>query len=324
MNYITWIFLFLVSLQQSQYVNDHHRDQADHREIVITVDDLPMNSLSDDVDYLADITEQIVSTLKAHDVPAVGFVNEEKLFTGNGDTPNESMTNLLRAWLNAGLELGNHTYSHPDYHHTDFESFKQEIIRGEQVTHDLLEQQEKRIRYFRHPMLHVGNTPEKKEALENFLHGYGYTVAPVTIDNSEWIFARAYERALLAGDREMMQKIGEAYIPYMEDKVAYYEQQSEALFGRNIPHVLLLHANVLNGDYLDELLEMLEDRKYQFISLEEALKDSVYDSPDSYTGPAGISWIHRWAITEGKTGDFFSGEPEAPEFVIDYSGLSSE
>lgn len=320
MNAITWIFvLYLLVLPPGW----NHGEKETER-IVVTVDDLPLNTLSDDINYQSQITERIVSTLKAHDVPAVGFVNEEKLYTGNGDKPNEAMTDLLRTWLNAGLELGNHTYSHPDYHHTNFETFKQEIIRGEQVTNDLLEQKGKRVRYFRHPMLHVGDTPEKKEALENFLLDYGYTAAPVTIDNSEWIFARAYERALLVGDRAMMQKIGEAYVPYMEDKIVYYEQQSKALFGRTIPQVLLLHANALNGDYLDDLLVMLEDRDYQFISLEEALQDSAFDSPDSYTGPAGISWIHRWAITQGKSGAFFAGEPEAPEFVIDYSGLGGE
>ena len=112
-----------------------------------------------------------------------------------------------------------------------------------------------------------------------------------------------------------MQKIGDSYVHYMEDKTAYYEQQSEQLFARNIKHILLIHSNTLNGDYLDELLAMFVKRGYTFVSLAEALTDEAYQSLDTFTGRAGISWIHRWAISQQKDKSFFAGEPACPQFV---------
>lgn len=60
---------------------------------------------------------------------------------------------------------------------------------------------------------------------------------------------------------------------------------------------------------------------YRFIALDEALKDSAYASEDRFTGPGGITWLHRWAITAGKSGDFFAGEPEVPAFVREAARL---
>jgi len=58
--------------------------------------------------------------------------------------------------------------------------------------------------------------------------------------------------------------------------------------------------------------------------IDEALKDNAFTSADTFTGAAGISWIHRWAITRGVAKDFFKGEPATPEFVMKLAGVTSE
>ena len=60
---------------------------------------------------------------------------------------------------------------------------------------------------------------------------------------------------------------------------------------------------------------MIQSRGYRFVRLEEALQDEAYRSPDSYAGTGGITWLHRWALTQGKRGSFFAGEPEVPDWV---------
>jgi hypothetical protein len=101
--------------------------------------------------------------------------------------------------------------------------------------------------YFRHPFLHVGNTKSKADSLEEFLNNNGYTVAPVTVDNEDYLFALAYKRALAKNDIELAKRIGTDYISYMEEKIIYYEQQTIELFGRNICQILLVHASALNS-----------------------------------------------------------------------------
>ena len=104
---------------------------------------------------------------------------------------------------------------------------------------------------------------------------------------------------------------------YMDRMFGYFEQQSGALFGREIPQTLLIHANRLNSVVIDELLTMISARGYRFVELDAALADSAYASPNTWTGNIVITWLHRWARAAGKGGDFFAGEPELPTFIHD-------
>jgi len=292
------------------------------REIAVTFDDLPAASTRRDIRTWKEINTNLLKTISSNRIPVIGFVNENKLLVdGQRD---ENRIDLLRMWIRAGLELGNHTFSHRSLNNTPLEDFESDVIRGEQTIQSLLAENGKKIRYFRHPFLQTGRSLEIKHQFESFLAARGYTIAPVTIDNSDWIFARAYDNARDAGDQQAMESVGDAYVPYMERKIDYWEHQSIALFGREIKQVLLVHANSINADYFGEMVRMLRKRGYRFITLDEALQDSAYASADTFTGTGGISWIHRWAITRGVPKDFFKGEPTTPEFVMKLAGVTSE
>ena len=301
------------------FAQSQPRAAEGQREVAITIDDLPVVSLFTTMKAKRAITEKILASLTTYAVPAIGFVNERKLYT-DGRVDAEKVV-LLQQWLAAGMELGNHAFAHQDYHLISFDEFAKDIEKGETTTQQLLAAQGNELVYFRHPYLHVGNSPEKKAQLEKYLKAHGYKVAPVTIDNQDWVFARAYDNALLAKDSTLAREIGATYVAYMVEVFAYYEQQSTVLFDREIKQTLLLHANTINSDYLDKLLAMIQKRGYAFISLDEALQDEAYSSADNYTGNGGISWLHRWALTQGKQGEFFKGEPEAPKLVHDVAAL---
>lgn len=285
----------------------------------MTVDDLPAISTHNTLEVHGEITRKLVAGFVSHRIPAIGFVNEGKLKREGKLQP--ARVALLEQWLDAGLGLGNHTYSHPSLFRTPLEEFQRNVLSGEKVTRRLLASRSLDLRYFRHPYLNTGPDLETKTAFEAFLTSHGYRVAPVSIDNAEWIFARAYDRALDEEDAELAERIARAYLEYMDAMFAYSEQQSTALLGYELKQTLLIHANRLNADHVDGLVAMIERRGYRFISLDEALHDEAYDREDRYTGRAGITWLHRWAITEGKSEDFFGTQPEPPAFVHEASGL---
>ena len=61
---------------------------SDGRQIVLTLDDLPAQRAPLlDGEPLREMTASILSVLQAHDVPAVGFVNEEKLYSDGQVVP---------------------------------------------------------------------------------------------------------------------------------------------------------------------------------------------------------------------------------------------
>ena len=288
--------------------------QQPMRQIAITIDDLPVVSLRNDLPTRQQITQNLLKQIAEAQIPAIGFVNETKLYT-NGKR-DEREVDLLRAWLNAGLELGNHTFSHISLNSHLLSQYENEILQGEIVTKELLQAKNKQIRFFRHPYLMTGKSMKTKRQLAQFLAAHGYTIAPVTIDDDDYMFARVYDIAAERGDQDLQVRVGAAYLPYMESKFDYWERQSIKLFGREPKQILLIHANSINARYLGDLAAMLKKRGYKFITLENALTDEVYKLPDAYTKNWGISWLHRWALAKGKT-NVLPDEPNVPNFIAD-------
>ena len=301
---------------------------APDRRIAVTIDDLPWARL----DRIAPPDLQarharLIASLRAANVPIVGFVNESKLEVEGEVRPER--TAMLRDWRDAGFELGNHTWGHIDLHAVGVPAFEADILKGERQLRPLLAEQGAKPRWFRHPYLRAGRTPEDKAAIENFLVQHGYRVAPVTVDNGEWVWAFAYANALNSQadtpKREaILHRLERGYVPYMLNKLDYYEAQSQQLLGYNVPHVWLMHANELNAATFVALVEGTRRRGYRFITLDEAMRDPAYARPDGYTGRFGPSWLHRWAMAEQKPKEFYAGEPVVPGWVLELAGVDSE
>ncbi len=293
------------------------------RRVAITIDDLPWVEFNQST--VAEVRKRhlhLVHALSRHDSKAIGFVNEGKLFVDGVVQPSRSR--MLKDWLQRGLDLGNHTYSHVGLHATSIEDYEQAILSGETVLRPLMQTHARELQWFRHPFLQAGRDDEVRARLDRFLAEHGYRIAPVTIDNGDWIFARAYVNALNAGDSALALSLRARFIAYIEAKFDYYEQQSKRLFGREIPQVLLLHASALNAAAMDEMLQRLRKRGYVFATLEEVMEDPTYAHDDGYRGGAGISWMHRWAMAEKRPHVFYDGEPEVPSDVMALAGVDSE
>ncbi|HEX8638653.1 MAG TPA: polysaccharide deacetylase family protein, partial [Pyrinomonadaceae bacterium] len=84
--------------------------QKTQRFIAVTIDDLPVVSTRRDLKNRREITAKLLNHIRKAKVPAIGFVNENKLYAN--DARDEAQVDLLRQWFDAGLELGNHTFSH--------------------------------------------------------------------------------------------------------------------------------------------------------------------------------------------------------------------
>ena len=301
---------------------------AAERRIALTIDDLPWQRLDERAEpELAARHAQLIAGLKQARVPVVGFVNESKLEVDGHLQP--ARVQMLRDWRDAGLELGNHTFGHVDMHAMPLDAFEADILRGETTLRPLLAETGQQPRWFRHPYLRTGQTPQARAALGTFLQQHGYQTAPVTVDNSEWVWAFAYDHVRdtehdPARRAARLRQLRRGYVPYMLAKLDYYEQRSQRLLGRLPAQVWLVHANALNADCIEALVAATRRRGYHFISLETALQDPAYQHAEGYTGAGGISWIQRWAMAEHAPAAFYDGEPAVPGWVMALAGQGAE
>ncbi len=285
------------------------------RQIAVTIDDLPAGAAqSMSAGAIVQMTTQLLAALKQQNVPAVGFVNERKLYYKWGEV--DERIKALNLWLDGGFELGNHTFGHTSLNRAGLKDFEDAVIQGESVTRLLLAQHNMRLRYFRHPYLDTGRDLQTRREAEAFLMARGYRIAPVTLDAWDWNFAAIYDDAKKRGDAALQKEVVSAYLSYHAAVFEYYEKLSKDLMGYEPKQILLLHANFLEAEHIGELLDMIRKRGYRFITLEDALSDQAYSLPDDYVGEEGTNWLDHWAVTRGQPPQ---GVPEFPPDMLERS-----
>jgi peptidoglycan-N-acetylglucosamine deacetylase len=265
---------------------DGDRPAAEHGEVghpalAITIDDLPwVGSLPPGLTRLQ-ATDSILAALDAHGARATGFVNCDRVQAG---------APVLRRWLEAGHTLGNHTSSHLDLNEADPGAWAEDARSCDAFLRDLTGDDRLPFRY---PYLHRGHSPERYRAGRQVIEELGSPIAPITIETLDWVMVAGYVAALRAGDGARASRIADAYLEHVIAASRHYRRVAEERVGRDVAHIILLHANALLAHHLDEMLRRLAAEGFRFIPLETALQDPVYDLDDDYLGRDGLSWLYR-------------------------------
>jgi peptidoglycan/xylan/chitin deacetylase (PgdA/CDA1 family) len=251
---------------------------AEPYRIAITLDDLPFVGAVDAAGREA-ATARILGHLAAEKVTAAGFVNCGK--------PDQA---LLAGWSAAGHSLGNHTASHLDIDKVPLDRW----LDDARACHVALTQSGTPPTTFRYPYLRHGDDLATRDAARAVLTGeLGQTIAHVSVDNHDWKLGFWYGDAVASGDAARAAAVAAVYPDHLVDAVRHAREVSRAKLGRDVDHVLLLHANLLAADHLGAALRALRADGAVFIPLEEALRDPVYAMPDEAVVTGGISWLYR-------------------------------
>ncbi|HWU03017.1 MAG TPA: polysaccharide deacetylase family protein, partial [Novosphingobium sp.] len=142
-------------------------------EIALTFDDLPAISLVRRQSYVEDLNRRLLAGLRRHRIPATGFVNEGKLDEMN----RRRQTAVLRQWLAAGMELGNHTYSHENPSDLGADGYIADIAQGEKVTRPMMAAAGRQLHWFRPPNLELGHPEPVRRQIADWLDAHGYAIA---------------------------------------------------------------------------------------------------------------------------------------------------
>jgi uncharacterized protein (TIGR02246 family) len=261
------------------------------RPLLISIDDLPVASggLHTDPAERARITDGLLAALAKHHVHAVGLVIWGNV-TGDADRA------LLRRWLAAGHELGNHSAHHLDLTKTEPDAYIADVEAARTGLADFLAQEGgKTVRFFRFPFLDEGDTAAKLDAVRAYLDRSHQRNLPVTIDDQDWDFEKPWVEALRKGDRQEMARVAEEYHESLHVEIRDQEERGDRLFGRPVPQILLLHANEVGAAQWDRLFTWLETRGYRFATADEVLADPAFADDPRYVAPNGFGLWDRLA-----------------------------
>lgn len=283
-----WV-IALLALALSSVVAQESPDPAGVHPVLVTVDDLPIQSgsLHPEPAERERITRDILRVLRKHDIQAVGFVA--------GRNVEADGSRLLDLWLDAGHELGSHSFGHPDFSRTSVEEYLADVERGRADLARQLSGRGRALRWFRFPYLREGNTAAKLGAAREWLEAKGLRSVPVTIDNQDWSFEKPWVEARASRDSRRLARLSEDYLRSLQLEILSQTAKGDDLFGRPVPQVLLLHANEVGAARWDALFTWMKTRGFRFARVDEVLGDLALREPHDFVGDYGGSLWGRIA-----------------------------
>lgn len=252
---------------------------AHAQQIAFTWDDLPAHSSLPPGQTRVQIARQIIAAMKAAGMPpAYGFINGAKTLQEPLAIP------VLQDWRDAGLLLGNHTWSHMNLNQSSLADWQADVLKNEAMLQSYMPGQD--WHWLRYPYLAEGDTLEKRNGARAFLAQHGYKIAAVTMDFSDWAYNEPYARCMAKGDAGAVEKLGASYLAAADAAIGYSRAMSKALYGHDIAYVLLMHVGALDAKMLPQLLNLYRDRGFSFVRLEDAEKEPFYRNDIDLSLPA--------------------------------------
>lgn len=235
------------------------------KEIALTIDDLPFVGSTQNKPHKIKREnarfKKMLQALKQHNIPATGFVIAGTIEQGQWD--------LLQEFHDAGFVVANHTFNHLNLNRTHAQRYIDNIEKADARLEPLLTN----TKFFRYPYLATGRGQRKKQ-VEDYLAAKNYIIAPVTIDSKDFQFNQSLYR-IPYSIRKYEKNLGRfkaRYLGYIWRQTLRAEKRAKKAGINNAKQILLLHANLVNSFFLDDIIQMYKNKGYTFISLKQALK----------------------------------------------------
>jgi peptidoglycan-N-acetylglucosamine deacetylase len=254
---------------------------AAHPIIALTFDDLPAAGSLPTGLTRTKIAIDLAATLNAnHLTGTYGFVNAVRMQN------NPDAQQALHAWIDAGMNIGSHTWAHPSLTATSADAFNQQIAQNEPALAEYAGTRD--WRWFRYPFLWEGDTLDKRHAVHAWLHDHGYKIAQVSLDFEDYAWNDAYGRCLARQDNASIDWLKQSYLDTATEYIRLGREEQLIAFGHEIPNVILLHETPFTTLMLPDLLNLLLTQGFTFSSLPEVEQDAAYaqdpDAPLKYGG----------------------------------------
>jgi len=250
-------------------------DLAAHPVVALTFDDLPAVGELPAGDTRTGIATRLMEELRAaHLEGTYGFVNAVKLEN------NKDAQQALHLWVDAGMNIGSHTWSHMSLTDNLPEAFEHEIDLNESALAEYGGTRD--WHWFRYPFLWEGDTVEKRRAVRDYLQKHGYRVAEVSLDFEDYAWNDAYVRCTAKHDSAAFEWLKQSYLDTANEYVKLGREEQLIAFRHEIPNVMLLHATAFTTLMLPELVKQLRGEGFSFAGLAQVESDEAYSmDPDA-------------------------------------------
>ena len=251
-----------------------------HPTVALTFDDLPAAGGLSAGATRAGIVSRLAAGLRAAHLKGVyGFV------TGSDLEDDPDSQQAIRQWIAAGMNIGNHTWSHPSINDVTAEAYEKDIAEDEAMLREYAGNRD--WRWFRYPYLEEGETLAKRDHVRAWLRDHGYRIAQVTLTFQDDDWSDPYDRCLAKSDTAAIAWLKQSYLENAAEFIRLGREEERIAFGHEIPSVLLLHGTSFTTLMLPSLLRQLRREGFRFASLAKVESDPAYSIDPHAALPEG-------------------------------------
>lgn len=209
--------------------------------------------------------ERILEALAKHKHKAAGFVSGRFVDDKFGDE-------VVQSWSDAGHMIGNHSYTHLNSSDEDADTIKADIIQNDK----LLSKYETYQKIFRFPFLAEGGSVEKVSDYRAFLRDNGFQNGAVTFSSIDWYTTSRLESRLNKDPNVNLAPYRKYYVTAILTLARHFQNLAERVGYPDLPHSMLMHHNILNGLFLDDVLTALKSEGWAMVDAKEAFEHPIY------------------------------------------------
>lgn len=275
-----------------------------HPVVALTFDDLPAAGDLHVGRTRMRSAEQLANELRAYHLKGVyAFVNANTL-DGDPDTQG-----ALRVWMQKGMRIGNHTFSHPSLTDETATEYIQDIEQNEPYLKQYAGKTD--WHWFRYPYLAEGDTLAKRNAVRDWLKEHKYRIAQVTLNFNDDDWDDPYGRCLAKNDQASIDWLKKTYLENAREFIRLGREEELIALGHEIPNVLLLHATDFTTTMLPQLMEILREDGFRFAALKKVERNKAYRINPNLTVKDGETLIDEMMDVHHLRYPAFKPEPRA-------------
>ena len=278
------------------------------QQIAFTWDDVPAHSAMPPGETRVAIGHKLIEAMKeAHLPPVYGFVN------GVATEREPASEPMLKEWRDAGFPLGNHAWSHMNLNTASLEDWEADVLKNEPVLEKYATGSD--WHWLRYPYLAEGDTPEKRAAAREFLAAHRYRIAAVTMSFGDYMWNEPYARCAAKKDTAAIEQLETSYLDAAAADADFRRHMAKALFGHDIPYVLLMHVGAFDARMLPHLIGVYQNKGFSFVTLEDAEKGPFYTSSLDPSMAAAPDLLEAAMQARGLP------MPPMPKLTLDLNGM---
>lgn len=267
------------------------------QQIALTIDDAPC--FNSELYHAMERSQLLIQHLHEANVSQVVF------FVIGRCAASQRGLQRVQMYAEAGHLIANHSYHHWDFDHVDATKYTQDILKAERVISNLPNFK----KWYRSPLLHEGDTREKRDQLRAFLKQHGYINGYATVDNWEFYINHLLQKGLRKGRQFNKENLRKVYLEHMWNAVEFYESVAQQFIPHPVKHTLVLHDNDVTALFIKDLVGFLREKGWTIISPEDAYTDTLINTaPDVLLNNQGR--VMAIAKSKGYRGPYRSGEDE--------------